>query len=147
MSTGVQQPSARLCFFTTGLLCLEITAIVSVMLTATDIQGADLSEPLVLFWHSHRRCLEQTPDSDPQLALIHPRHAKPSHSPISIAWKSVEGGARILGRVVVTTCYIYPGVLCRSQSYLSRSPAYHCGHLNCVIGIVIANARFKPPTC
>ena len=23
-------------------------------LTATDIQGADLSEPLVLFWHHHR---------------------------------------------------------------------------------------------
>ena len=28
-----------------------VTAIVSVTLTATDIQGADLSEPLVLFWH------------------------------------------------------------------------------------------------
>ena len=28
---------------------LEVTAIVSVMLTAADIRGADLSEPLVLF--------------------------------------------------------------------------------------------------
>jgi len=32
---------------------LKVTAIVSVMLTATDIQGADLSKPLVLFWHCH----------------------------------------------------------------------------------------------
>ena len=36
-----------------------------------------------------RRCLENTPDSDPQLALIHPKHAMPSRSPISITWKSV----------------------------------------------------------
>ena len=28
-------------------------AIVSVTLTAMDIQGADLSQPLVLFWHHH----------------------------------------------------------------------------------------------
>ena len=113
MSTGAQQSSARLCFFT-------VTAVVSKMLTAADIQGADLSEPLVLFWHSHRRCLEQTLDSDPQLALIHPKHAMPSCSPISITWKSVEGGARILARVVVTTCYACPGMLHRSQSYLNR---------------------------
>jgi len=31
----------------------KVTAIVSVTLTATDIQGADLSEPLVFFWHHH----------------------------------------------------------------------------------------------
>jgi len=31
----------------------KVAAIVSVTLTATDIQGADLSEPLVLFWHRH----------------------------------------------------------------------------------------------
>ena len=42
MSTGAQQSSARLCFFT-------VTAVVSKMLTAADIQGADLSNPLVLF--------------------------------------------------------------------------------------------------
>ena len=61
------------------------------------------------------RCLEQTHDSDPQLALIHPKHAKPSRSPNSIAWKSVEGGAGVLGRVVATTHYVYPGILRRSQ--------------------------------
>ena len=32
----------------------KVTVIVSVMLTATDIQGGDLSEPLVFFWHHHR---------------------------------------------------------------------------------------------
>ena len=32
----------------------KVTAIVSVTLTATDIQGADLSKPLVFFWHRHR---------------------------------------------------------------------------------------------
>jgi len=38
--------------------------------------------------------MEQTPDSDPQLALIHPKHTMPSHSPILIAmnwWKEVPG--------------------------------------------------------
>ena len=38
---------------------------VSVMLTAADIPGADLSELLVLFWHRYReKCLEQARDSD-----------------------------------------------------------------------------------
>jgi len=31
----------------------KVTAVVSVMLTAADIQGADLSESLALFWHRH----------------------------------------------------------------------------------------------
>ena len=38
---------------------------VSVMLTAADIPGADLSELLVLFWHRYReKCLEQAHDCD-----------------------------------------------------------------------------------
>jgi len=32
----------------------KVTAVVSVTLTAADVQGADLSEALVLFWHRHR---------------------------------------------------------------------------------------------
>jgi len=50
MSKGVQQPSAssQVDYYTS-----KVTAVVSVMLTAVDIQGADLSEPLVLFWHHH----------------------------------------------------------------------------------------------
>jgi len=77
--------------------------------------------PYIVHWLSlaspSRRCLENTLDSDPQLALI---HAMPSRSPISITWKSVEGGARILARVVVTTRYICPGLPRRSRSYLNR---------------------------
>ena len=50
----------------------------------------------------------------------------------------MEGGAWILAWVVITTRYVCPGVLCRSWSYLtlcipllmSRSPAYHRGHLH-----------------
>ena len=54
MSTGVQQPSARLCFFIRGLLYFKSNSyIASVMLTVTDIQRAHLSEPLALFWHLH----------------------------------------------------------------------------------------------
>jgi len=45
---------------------------------------------------------EQTCNSNLQLARIHPKHAKPSSSPISITWKSVEGDAWILARVVAT---------------------------------------------
>ena len=32
----------------------KVTVVVSVMLTATDIQREDLNEPLVLFWHRHQ---------------------------------------------------------------------------------------------
>ena len=77
-STGIQQPSARPCFLIAEMLCFEVTAIVSVTLPRTR-----LSEPLVLFWHVPGTNLWQRPS----LALIHPKHAKPSHSPISITWK------------------------------------------------------------
>ena len=42
--------------FASSLDCYtsKVTARVSVTLTAMDIQGADLSEPLVFFWHCHR---------------------------------------------------------------------------------------------
>ena len=82
------------------------------MLTATDIQGGRPERAIgSLLALSSGRCLEQTRDSDPQLALLHLRHTKPSHSPISIARTSVEGGAWILARVVVPTHYVCPGVL------------------------------------
>jgi len=50
LSTGIQQPSvsSQLDYYTS-----KVTAVVSMTLTAVDIQGADLSEPLVLFWHHH----------------------------------------------------------------------------------------------
>ena len=61
MSTGVQQPSARFCQVLPGsarfwmdYYTLKVTAAVFVTFTAADIEGADLSEPLVLFWHRHQ---------------------------------------------------------------------------------------------
>ena len=155
LSTGVQQPSARLSFFTAGLLYFESN---SCIFSDAYCHGHTGSRPErvigSLLASTSRRCLEKTGDSDPQLALIHPKHAKPSRSPISIAWKSVEGGARILAWVVVTTRYVCPGVLCRSRSYLNRfslftycheRPVYHRDHLNCLIGIVVATRASNHP--
>jgi len=120
MSTGVQQPSARLSFFTAGLLYFKSN---SCSFCDGYVCGHTGNRPEravgSLLASPSGRCLEQTHDSDSQLALIHPKHAKPC-SPISIAWKSVEGGAGVLGLVVVTTHYVYPGILRRSQLYLNR---------------------------
>jgi len=96
---------------------LKVTAVVSVTLTATNIQGADLSEPLVLLALPSRRCLEQTRDSNPQLALIHPKHAKPSLSYLNHLKIDAPG---FPARVVATTCYVCSGVLYHSRSYLNQ---------------------------
>ena len=51
----------------------KVTAVVSVMLTTMDIQGADLSESLALFCHWHPEgAWKKRRNGDPQLALIHP---------------------------------------------------------------------------
>ena len=128
MSTSVQPPSARFCSFTAGLLYFE-----SISYSFCDAychkhigSRPERAIGFLLASPSSGRCLEQTHDSNPQLALIHLRHTKPSHSPISIAWKSVEGGTQILVRVVVTTHYVCPGVLHRSQLYLNRFSLFAC---------------------
>ena len=117
MSTGVQQPSARFCFFTAGLLYFESN---SYSFCDAYCHGHTGSRPEQaigsLLASPSGRCLEQTHDSDPQLSLI---HAKPFCSPISIAWKLVAGGARILAQVVVTTRYVCPGILHHSRLYLN----------------------------
>jgi len=95
----------------------KVPAVVSMTLTAVEQTCASHWLPLA---SPSRRCLENTPDSDPQLALIHPKHAMPSRPPISITWKSVEEGAQILARVVVKTCYVCPGLPRRSRSYFNR---------------------------
>jgi len=118
MSTGVQQPSARFCFFTAGLLyfksnCYSFCDAYCHRHTGNRPERA-IGSPLA---SPSGRCLEQTRDNDPQLAFICPRHAKPSCSPILIAWKLVEGGICILARVVVTTRYVCPGILRRPRSH------------------------------
>ena len=113
--------SARVCFCTGGLSYFKSN---SCSFCDAYCHGHTGRRPeraigFLLASPSGRR-LEQTCDSDLQLALIHLKHAKPSRSPISITWKSVEEGARILARVVVTTCYVCPGLPRRSRSYLNR---------------------------
>jgi len=77
MSTGIHQPSSRFCFFIAGLLCFKVTAIVSVMLTATDRPEQAIG---FLLASPSGGCPEQTCNSNLQLARIHPKHAKPSSS-------------------------------------------------------------------
>ena len=105
----------------------RVTAVVSMTLTAADIQGADLYEPSALFGIAIQKVPGKHSRQRPSAGSIHPKHAMPSRSPISITWKSVEGGAWILARVVVTTRNVCPGVPRRSQSYLNRFSlfAYH----------------------
>jgi len=81
MSTGIQQPSARFYFIIAGLLYFKSNSYSS---CDTYCHGYTGSRPesaigslLAL------SCLEQTHNSYPQLALIHPKHTKPSCSPIT----------------------------------------------------------------
>jgi len=135
--------SSQLDYFTS-----KVTAVVSVTLTAADVQGADLSEPLVLFWHRH---WEGTWNKIVTASLISLKHSKPSPSPISIARKSVEGGTWILARAVVTYVQVYCIVLKRTSTKPHsphtivnvQSSVYHRGHLNCVIGIIVATCTFQ----
>ena len=107
----------------------KVTTIVSVTLTVTDIQGADLSEPLVLFWHCH---WENTCNKLVTATLSWLSFIPITLSDLALLSRSlrnqVEGGAQILAPVVVTTCYMCPGVLCCSRSYLNQFSlfSYHC---------------------
>ena len=123
MSTGVQQPSARFCQVLPGsarfcqvldgLLYFESNSCSFCDVYSSRHRGSRPERAIgSLLASPSGSCLEQTRDSDLQLALIHHRHAKSSRSPISTAWKLMEGGARILTRIVVTTCYIYVLVYC-----------------------------------
>ena len=157
MSTGIQPPSARLHLFTARLLYFKSNRYSFCDAYSGRRTGSRPEWALgSLLASPSGRCPEQTPNSDTQLVLIHSKHAKPSRSLISIAWKSVEGGAWILAQVVVmyllcmswhtvsSSIVLQPILTLRIPSLMSRSPVCHCGHLNCVIGIV---ACFKRPTC
>ena len=73
------------------------------------IQGADLSEPLVLFWHRHRvSAWNKLATATLSWLLFIPNTQ--SHLALLIAWKSVEGDAQIQARVIVTTRCVCPGV-------------------------------------
>jgi len=111
MSTGTQQPSARLCFFTAGLLYFESNSCSFYDAYCRGHTGSRPERAIGSLWHHHPEGAWKTL---PTVIL----------SWLSIIWKSMEGGAWILARVVVTTRYVCPGVPCRSRSYLNRFSLY-----------------------
>ena len=94
-----------------------------------------------------------------QLPAIHPKHAEPSRSRTWIAWKSVEGGARILAWVVATTRYRYvqhtalfsfvlqPILTLCTPPLPPGSLVKHHSHMNCVIRMVLVTRRFQTAPC
>jgi len=91
MSTGIQHPGSA--FSQLDYYALKVAAYI---LCDAYCHGHTGSRP--------ERAIG-THDGDPQLALIHHKHIKPSCSPILFAWKPVEGGAWIMAQIVFTTCY------------------------------------------
>jgi len=86
----------------------KVTAAIPMTLTAVGIQGADLCEPLALFGIA----IQKVPGKHSRQRPSAGSHSfQTSRSPILITWKSVEGGAWILARVVVTTRYVCPSQL------------------------------------
>ena len=107
MSTGAQQPSTRLCFFTAGLLYFESNSCSFCDAYCRRRTGSRPERAIGSLWHRHPEGAWKT------LLTAILRW-------LSITWKSVEGGAQILAWVVVTTRYVCPGVLYCSRSYLNR---------------------------
>jgi len=98
-------------------------AVVSVMLTAADIQGTDLSEPLVLFWHRHQEgtwnklvTASLISNTLSHLALLSP---SPGNQ-----WKEVPGfWLRLLSQQVT-----YVQVYCIVLEHTSTKPHSHALH-------------------
>ena len=128
----------------------KVTAIVSMTLTAVDIQGADLSKPLVLFGIAIQKVPGKHSRQRPSAGF----HSSQTRYAISLSYLNhLEIGGRrrpdsssgcchnslrmsrrtapflIVPQLILTLCI---------PSLTSRSPAYHHGHLNWVIGIVVA---------
>ena len=84
-------------------------------LTAAGIQGADLSEPLVLFGIA----IQNVPGKYSRKRPSPGSHSSQTRYAISLSYldhlEIGEGGARILARVVVTTRNVCPGVPRRSR--------------------------------
>ena len=155
MSTGVHQPSARSCFFTAGLLYFESNSCSFCDAYCHDIQGAGLSKPLVLFWHRHREgawnklatstlsWLSFIPDMLSYLALL--------SLLLGNRWKEVPGfwlgllsNSLCMSRRTASFSIVpQPILTLRIPSLTSRSAAYHRGHLNWVISIVVATRAFQ----
>ena len=121
------------------------------------IQGADLCEPLASLASPFRRCLENTTESDPQAGS----HSSQTRYAISLSYLDhleiggrrrpdsssdcCDNSLRMSRRTASFSIVPQPILTLRIPSLTSRSPAYHCGHLNhrylglnWVIGTVVA---------
>jgi len=104
----------------------EVTAVVSMTLTAADIQGVDLCEPLALFGIA----MQKVPGKHSRQQPSAGSHSSQTHYAISLSYLDhLEIGrrsAQILARVVVTTRYVCPGLPRRSRTYLNRFSLFAC---------------------
>ena len=135
----------------------KVTAVVSMTLTAADIQGADLYEPLALFGIA----IQKVPGEHSRQRPTAGSHSSQTRYAISLSYiDHLEIGGRRRPDSSSGCCHnslhmsrhtasfsIVPQLILtlRIPSLTSRSPAYHCGHLNWVIGIVIATRVSKRP--
>ena len=133
----------------------KVTAVVSMTLTAADIQGADLCEPLALFGiaiqkvpgkHSRQRPSAGSHSSQTRYAISFSyldhleigRTRRPGSSS-----GCCHNSSRMSRLTASFSIVPQPILTLRIQSLTSRSPAYHCGYLNWVIGIVVATRAFQ----
>ena len=133
----------------------KVTAVVPMTLTAADIQGADLYEPLALFGIAIQKVAGKHSRQRPSAGS----HSSQTRYAISLSYldHSEIGGRRRLdsssgcchnwlGMSRLTASFSIgpqPILTLRIPSLTSRSPAYHCGYLNWVISIVVATRAFQ----
>ena len=131
------------------------------MLTAADIQGADLCEPLALFGIA----IQKVPGKHSRQRPSAGSYSSQTRYAISLSYLDhLEIGGRRrpdsssgcchnslrMSRLTASfSIVLQPILTLRISSLTSRSPAYHCGYLNWVIGIVVATRAFQSarPTC
>ena len=149
-TTFCQAVSSQVDYYTS-----KVTAIVSMTLTAAYIQGADLSEPLVLFGIA----IQEVPGKHSRLRPSAGSHSSQTLCAISLSYLDhleIDGRRRLdsssgcchnslhMSRRTISFSIVpQPILTLRTSSLTSRSPAYHCGHLNWVIGIVVAKWAFQ----
>ena len=158
MSTGAQQPSARLCFFIGGLLYFESNSCCFYDAYGRGHTGSRPERAIGSLWHRH-------PEGGAWKTLLTATlswlYSSQTRYAISLSYLDhLEIGGRRHPDSSSGCCHnslrmskrtasfsIVPQLILtlRIPSLTSRSPAYHCGHLNWVIGIVIATRVSKRP--
>jgi len=133
----------------------KVTAVVSMTLTAADMQGADLCEPLALFGiaiqkvpgkHSRQRPSAGSHSSQTRYAisLSYLDHLEIGRRRRPVSSSGCCHNSLRMSRLTASFSIVpQPILTLRIPSLTSRSPAYHCGCLNWVIGIVVAMRAFQ----